>query len=207
VNILAHGFFPPIGMVHFDDAETWANGATSGTIDLESIAVHEIGHALGLAHTPVSAAVMFATFAGGTTKVGLTQDDIDGMRSLYGPTWSFSWSSGGPIPGKACTQIREPSDPDSWHDNFFCSDVPTGMAWSNGGALSAALWNCTKIDEPSDPNTWGDNFLCLPKFPPPPPGFNAPFTWSFSGPLVGKTCVQWFEFSDANNWHDNFLCR
>jgi len=80
------------------------------------------------------------------------------------------------------------------------------MAWSNAGALSATFWNCTQANEPSDPNTWGDNFLCLPRFPPPPPGFNVSFAWSFRGPIDGMRCAQWYEFSDPNAWHDNFLC-
>ena len=205
-NILAHGFAPPIGMVHFDDAEIWVNGAAPGTIDLESIAVHEIGHALGLAHSPVTAAIMFASFSGGTTKFMLNQDDIDGIRSIYGPTFLYSWSSAGPISGKSCTQITEPSDPDSWHDNFFCSDLPTGMAWSFAGPKSGTFWSCTAITEPSDSHTWGDNFLCMPKFPPPPPPFNVSFRWSFAGPLAGRTCVQWFETSDPDTWGDNYLC-
>jgi hypothetical protein len=51
---------------------------------LESVAAHEFGHALGLAHTSVSPAVMTSSVTTGT----LVQDDIDGCVSLYGPAQS-----------------------------------------------------------------------------------------------------------------------
>src|SRR5438034_2620159 len=35
----------------------------------------------------------------------------------------FTWSSSGPVAGKACTQILEPADPDTWNDNYFCADT------------------------------------------------------------------------------------
>ncbi len=51
---------------------------------IESVAVHEVGHLLGLGHTPVAGATMFATTgqcdSGGET---LAQDDIDGINCIY----------------------------------------------------------------------------------------------------------------------------
>ena len=44
--------------------------------------MHEIGHALGLRHSDVKGTVMWPTASRGTPK--LHQDDIDGIRSLYG---------------------------------------------------------------------------------------------------------------------------
>jgi hypothetical protein len=46
-----------------------------------AIAIHEMGHALGLAH--FSGSIMDAGIAGLTTPSGLTSDDINGIRSLY----------------------------------------------------------------------------------------------------------------------------
>jgi hypothetical protein len=56
--------------------------------DVETVMLHENGHVLGLAHSSVSAAVMYAYYGG--VRRALHQDDIDGIGSLYpasgGPT-------------------------------------------------------------------------------------------------------------------------
>jgi len=55
----------------------------SGAYDLESILTHEAGHFLGLAHTPVKTAVMYALYQPGSTT--LTSDDVSGICSIYLP--------------------------------------------------------------------------------------------------------------------------
>jgi matrixin len=52
-------------------------------VDVESVALHEIGHILGLGHSTVPSAVMFAGLSLGATKRVLTTDDIQGVRLLY----------------------------------------------------------------------------------------------------------------------------
>ncbi|TVL91205.1 matrixin family metalloprotease [Streptomyces sp. SAJ15] len=86
-NTLAHAFFPPpcggpnAGALHFDEAEKWSLTGSGQTIDTETVALHEIGHLLGLDHSQVNTAVM-APFYGGPRRT-LSQDDIDGIRVLY----------------------------------------------------------------------------------------------------------------------------
>ncbi len=92
-GVLAHADFPPgcsvvtntlPKPVHFDDEEhAWSNGAVSNAFDVETVALHEIGHILGLAHSNVSGAVMFASVSSNFTKRDLTADDISGIQSLY----------------------------------------------------------------------------------------------------------------------------
>ncbi|KAF2316179.1 hypothetical protein GH714_041520 [Hevea brasiliensis] len=81
-GILAHAFAPQDGRFHYDADETWAVGATQGAYDLETVALHEIGHLLGLGHSSVEGAIMFASISSGSTK-GLHSDDIQGIRALY----------------------------------------------------------------------------------------------------------------------------
>jgi len=55
--------------------------------DLQSIAAHENGHWLGLGHTSVSAATMYATYSGGIGSRSLHTDDEEGLCTLYpGPS-------------------------------------------------------------------------------------------------------------------------
>ena len=61
-GMLAHAFFPSDGRVHFDEAESWTVGGGRGT-DLLWVAVHEIGHSLGLQHSNVRGTIMWPTYS------------------------------------------------------------------------------------------------------------------------------------------------
>lgn len=85
-RILAHAFFPPpcggtfAGSLHFDEGEQWTED-TSG-IHLGAVAIHEIGHLLGLSHSDEPNAIMFPSYREHILELG--QDDIDGIQELYG---------------------------------------------------------------------------------------------------------------------------
>ncbi|KAK4488477.1 hypothetical protein RD792_004241 [Penstemon davidsonii] len=79
---LAHAFAPTDGRFHYDGDETWSVGPVSNAFDLETIAIHEIGHLLGLGHSSVPEAIMFPSIPSGATK-NLHADDIQGIRALY----------------------------------------------------------------------------------------------------------------------------
>ncbi|KAJ1390447.1 PGBD-like superfamily [Sesbania bispinosa] len=51
-------------------------------IDLETVALHEMGHLIGLGHSSNPDSVMYPTYGG--VRRNLKQDDIDGIRALYG---------------------------------------------------------------------------------------------------------------------------
>ena len=85
------GYYPPpaggsdAGDIYFDDAETWNTEAVVPLteLDLQTAATHEIGHALGLAHSAESGAIMWDSLNPRTPKRTLHQDDIDGIQELY----------------------------------------------------------------------------------------------------------------------------
>ncbi|EOY32555.1 Matrixin family protein, putative [Theobroma cacao] len=79
---LAHAFAPTNGRFHYDADEQWSVSVTPGAYHLETIALHEIGHLLGLHHSSVEGAIMYPTFMAGESK-GLHGDDIQGIRALY----------------------------------------------------------------------------------------------------------------------------
>jgi hypothetical protein len=83
-RVLAHTYFPappnlePIaGDMHFDDAENWR---LDGDIDFQSVALHEVGHALGLAHLDDPNSVMYAFYR---RKLELQGADIAALLELY----------------------------------------------------------------------------------------------------------------------------
>jgi predicted Zn-dependent protease len=82
---LAQGYMPPpinnysiAGDIQFNTGQTWNVGST---YDLFTVAMHEIGHALGLYHSGVVSADMYGSYQG--TKSALASDDVSGMRSIY----------------------------------------------------------------------------------------------------------------------------
>jgi hypothetical protein len=81
---------PTGGRVGFDENEAWYTGTSNppgASPDLESIALHEFGHALGLSHSSVSTAVMFPDISLGQKLRVLTQDDKIAYQALY-DTWA-----------------------------------------------------------------------------------------------------------------------
>ena len=63
----------------------WATSPAWNQFDIQSVATHELGHALGLAHSSVAGSTMFATATPGSVSLRtLHVDDIAGIQALYG---------------------------------------------------------------------------------------------------------------------------
>ncbi|XP_043191576.1 matrix metalloproteinase-24-like [Amphibalanus amphitrite] len=84
---LAHAFFPIYGGdAHFDKSEPWVIGPTTGEgFDLFTVATHEFGHSLGLAHSNETTALMAPFYQPPSLDRDIvTQDDIEAIQELYG---------------------------------------------------------------------------------------------------------------------------
>ncbi|KAM5181756.1 stromelysin-1-like [Mantella aurantiaca] len=89
LGVLAHAFAPSEGIggdAHFDEDENWTLNGQGTNIFL--VALHELGHALGLEHSKDERAIMYPTLLDGSavdpTKFKLFSDDIAGIQALYG---------------------------------------------------------------------------------------------------------------------------
>ncbi len=84
--VLAHAFYPLpenralMGHIHFNALAPW-NGASETGYNLTSVAMHEIGHVLGLAHSESRESIMFEDYS--EWRNGLAKQDVDNIRSLY----------------------------------------------------------------------------------------------------------------------------
>ncbi|MCH7718303.1 MAG: matrixin family metalloprotease, partial [Chloroflexi bacterium] len=85
--------------VAFNTKLSWNDGCVdeTGKIELETVALHENGHVVGLLHSTEPGAIMLAVYAGANCQLG--QDDVDGVSFLYP-------SAGTPVP----TDTPAPTD-------------------------------------------------------------------------------------------------
>ncbi|KAL3369718.1 hypothetical protein AABB24_006985 [Solanum stoloniferum] len=100
MGTLAHAFSPPAGNFHLDGEENWVVDGVPvndgnffsilSAVDLESVAVHEIGHLLGLGHSSVEDSIMYPSLEAGIRRVELVDDDVKGVQELYGSNPNYT---------------------------------------------------------------------------------------------------------------------
>ena len=87
-QVLAHAFYPNHGGdIHFDDHEAWivsSANSNSNSKMLLPVAVHEIGHSLGLKHSTAPNSIMKEVYSVQNSMVILDDDDVKGIQSIYG---------------------------------------------------------------------------------------------------------------------------
>ena len=151
-TVLAHAFFPSSGGdIHFDDAERWVFHAGNG-LSATQVAVHEIGHSIGLQHSSVATAIMFPRYVF-KPNLDLDPDDVAGGQSIYG---SFNF-------------FNPPAAPNVPN---FCDETPFDAVTSH--SIGGVEWTfmlkgnffvrftTASLPEPGNPRPLGDVFPGLP---------------------------------------------
>jgi hypothetical protein len=146
-KVLAHTYYPsppnpePIaGDLHFDDAEEWITGPdlTIRSVDLYSVTLHELGHALGLGHSDVPGAVMFPYYRRATT---LTTEDIQAILTLYAATSATPGENPPvdppPTPAPLTIAIQSPS---AFPLTTTTSSLPISGTVSGGSGNVGVTW-------------------------------------------------------------------
>lgn len=78
-------------LIHFDEDENWSTKTDSDVINLYAVAVHEIGHTLGLDHSLSVQAIMFAKYNNNNVVWKLSDDDIRVSKYLLSIPFSVAF--------------------------------------------------------------------------------------------------------------------
>ncbi|GCB78874.1 hypothetical protein scyTo_0020723, partial [Scyliorhinus torazame] len=103
---LAHAFFPRRGEAHFDNDERWSLNRGKGR-NLFIVTAHEIGHTLGLEHSPVKNALMSPFYKKLGRDFILSWDDKMAIQNLYGEPLHVPMLQ---LPAELLTSFQNPAE-------------------------------------------------------------------------------------------------
>ena len=209
-GVMAHTFYPspptpePLaGDMHFDEDEIWRVGANT---DIFSIALHELGHSLGLGHSDNPSDVMYPYYRIVAT---LAAGDRAAIQTMYAPQ---DGSAGGGTPAPlTMTAVVPPSSTTSptipltgtvaggtgtiritWRTNQNASGTAsiTGSDWNIASiplAIGTNSITVTATDDTTSVSTTLTITRTLVPPPPPPPNDTTAPALSISSP--GSTTI------------------
>jgi hypothetical protein len=110
----SRGWYISGGDIAINAYTSWSTSPGRSQFDLESVVVHELGHLIGLQHTPVLAATMyFAVGPGDTSQRSLHDDDRSGGCFLY-PAGTFRCTSNADCPTLESNDTDAFGNPHLW---------------------------------------------------------------------------------------------
>jgi matrix metalloproteinase-14 (membrane-inserted)/matrix metalloproteinase-15 (membrane-inserted) len=134
-GVLAHTFYPSSGEtiagdMHFDADENWHSGSN---VDIYTVALHEVGHALGLGHTDDPKTLMYPYYRFGAT---ISAGDIAGVQALYG---TGSSTAAPKNPGSTASLTLTIQNPSSTAQTTSSATAVSGTVVNNSGSV-AVTW-------------------------------------------------------------------
>src|SRR6185503_6910313 len=91
--------------IAFNSSVGWSVSGDAGTNDVRAVALHEVGHLLGLCHSAIRDAVMWPFLATDVASVHLTPDDIAWVSAFY-PSEPAASQAFGRITGKVTNGVN-----------------------------------------------------------------------------------------------------
>jgi uncharacterized protein (TIGR03437 family) len=153
LSVFSGGEISDVSLVFNGNQYQWATDGSANRIDIAEVATHEIGHAIGLSHSPLGAATMFPRTGNGSLRNRtLSTDDEIGASVIY-PANGYLNSSAA-LHGF----VRDQSGAPLFGANVVVTDgngnaVATALSQRDGGYRIQGLppGSYTAFAEPIDP--------------------------------------------------------
>ncbi len=169
-KVIAHTFYPappnsePVaGDMHMDADENWHIGSDT---DVFSVALHELGHALGLGHSDKPGSVMYPYYRRVTK---LADEDIAAIRSLYAEQTATATGGDTPQSSPLALTIQSPasSPVTTASSSLLLSGITSGgssdpvVSWSSDRGYSGTAQGSRSWSIPAAPLSVGNNVISV----------------------------------------------